>query len=144
MNPIATIISGLTTLFTWFKERAKETHDLKIAEIRAKKQIVLSKDMANSEWEIAQLLDKDKLLRWAAFLLFASPLIASLVSPTWGAWVQRAWHSLEPWEANVLSGMCLAVFGLKKIPQLVGNTVGAVVDAIKKPKLPPPRDTDEE
>lgn len=141
MYLIAAILSGFGTLFRWLKARAEAQQDLKLAEIQAKKQILLSKEMANSEWEIAQLLDKDKMLRWAAFLLFASPLIAAMISPAWGAWVQRAWHSLEPWEANVLSGMCLAVFGLRKIPQLLGSTVGAVVDALKRPKLPPPQQT---
>ena len=53
MNPIAMIISGLTTLFTWFKDRAQKTQDLKIAEIEAKRDMVLSKQMAVAQWELA-------------------------------------------------------------------------------------------
>ena len=132
---ISDLISLATHLFKGWTESKKAKSDLKLAEIQAKKDILLSKETANSEWEIAQLTDKDKVLRWAAFILFASPLIASLISPKWGTWVAHGWASLPSWQANVLSGMCLAVFGLKKIPQLVGSTVGAVKDALSKPKL---------
>jgi len=132
---ISELVSLASHLFKGWTESKKAKSDLKLAEIQAKKDIILSKETANSEWEIAQLTDKDKVLRWAAFVLFASPLIAGLISPSWGAWVAQGWSSLPSWQSNVLSGMCLAVFGLKKIPQLVGSTVSAVKDALVKPKL---------
>ncbi len=138
MNPFSLIFSGISTVFGFFKERAHAKQDLKLAEIEARKQMVLSREQANSEWELAQLADKDKVMRWSAFLLFASPLLASFISPQAGAWVQHAWHSLEPWQADGLSAMCLAVFGYRSIPRVIGNTVNSVAAALRKPRLPPP------
>lgn len=80
------------TLLSWFKDRSKAKQELKMAEIKAKTQIVLSENTANSEWELAQLTDKDKLIRWAAFLLFASPLISYWISPRLGDIVMMGWH----------------------------------------------------
>lgn len=136
-----TIFSGITTAFGYFKEKTKAKHELEMASIKAKTEVVLSRERANSEWELAQLRDKDKFLRWAAFMLFASPLLAALINPEWGKYVQSAWHSLQDWQANALSGICLSVFGLKSIPRLIGSSVGAVKDALNPPKLPEPKGT---
>lgn len=131
---IGLIYDGLKTIFGWYTEKKKAKHERDMAEIDLEKRLLLSQQEANSKWERAQLNDKDKTLRWASFLLFASPLLASLINPQYGKYVQNAWHSLPQWQANVLSGMCLAVFGIRKIPELVGSTVGAVVSAVRKPQ----------
>lgn len=128
---ISEIVKMASWVFNVFKEKRNAAKDLKLAEVEAKKKIMLSDTQANTAWELAQLSDKDKYLRWAAFLLFSSPLIACLISPEWGVRVKEAWGQLPEWQANVLSGMCLAVFGLKKIPHLVGATVRAVKDGWK-------------
>ena len=141
MGIISIVTQFATTLIGWLKDKSQAKHDLDMATIQAKTQVVLSRTQANTEWELAQLNDKDKGLRWASFVLFASPLIASWISPTFGKYVQAGWAALQPWQANVLAGMSLAVFGLKTIPRLVGSTVAAVVDSLNRPQLPPPEDT---
>ena len=141
MGIFTSIFNITNTLLSWLKERAKGNQELKMSEIEAKKNIILSHDKANTEWEIAQLMNTDKWMRWAAFLLFASPLIASFISPSWGQWVSKAWHTMPLWQENVLSGMCLAVFGLKSVPRIVGSSTAAIINAIRRPILPIPRDT---
>lgn len=129
---ISLILDGIKTIFGWVGDKQKAKHERDMAALELEKRLLLSQHEANSNWEIEQLKDKDKVLRWAAFLLFASPLLATIVSPELGQKVQLGWHALHPWQANVLSGMCLAVFGMRKIPQIVGATVGNVVQALKK------------
>ena len=103
MNPIATIFSGLTTLFTWFKDRAQKTQDLKIAEIEAKRDMVLSKQMAVAQWELAQLVDKDKPLRLLSFVLFASPFWSGFFGPDFHSYTLSLWHSLSPFQQKYFS-----------------------------------------
>ena len=141
MNPITTIISGLTTLFTWFKDRAQKTQDLKIAEIEAKKEMVESKQMAVAQWELAELVDKDKALRYSPFLLFASPFWSGLMGPDFHSYTLSLWHSLSPFQENILAMICAAVFGRKTIPNFIGGTIQAAAGAIRKPQLPQPTDT---
>lgn len=129
---IGLIVEGIRTVFGWAKEKSKAKHEKEMAQLELEKRLLLSQNEANSKWEMAQLNDKDKILRWAAFILFASPLLAALVSPEWGHKVQEAWHMLQPWQSNVLSGMCLAVFGMRKIPDLLGACSGAIRQGLTK------------
>lgn len=119
-------VSGVKTLVNWGKEKTVAKHKREMAQIELETRLLLSQTEANSKWEMAQLNDKDKILRWAAFILFASPLLAHFISPELGKRIQDAWHMLPDWQSNVLSGMCLAVFGMKKIPELLGSAVGAI------------------
>jgi len=129
---ISLIVDGVKTVFGWLGEKSKAKHERSMAALELEKRLLLSQQESNSKWEIAQLNDKDKLLRWAAFILFASPLLASLISPEWGHKVQEAWHMLKDWQSNVLSGMCLAVFGMRSIPNVIGSAIGSIKEALKK------------
>lgn len=129
---ISLLVDGVKTVFGWLGEKSKAKHERTMAALELEKRLLLSQQEANSKWEIAQLNDKDKLLRWAAFILFASPLLAALISPEWGHRVQEAWHMLKDWQANVLSGMCLAVFGMRSIPNVLGAAVGSIKEGLKK------------
>ena len=129
---LSLIVDSVKTVFGWIAEKSKAKHEKEMAVIELEKRLLLSKQQANSQWEIAQLKDKDKWLRRGAFLLFASPLIASLISPEWGVKIQAAWHTLPLWQSNVLSGICLGVFGMRKIPELIGTTLGHIKQGLKK------------
>lgn len=131
---ISMILDGVKTLVGWFKESAKAKHEKNMAVIDLEKRLLLSKQEANSQWELHQLKDKDKLIRFLAFMLFASPLIANLISPEWGTWVQRGWHSLTPLQAEMLRGICGAVFGYKPVANMVGAITGSITDAIRTKK----------
>jgi hypothetical protein len=71
-------------------------------------------------------------MRWAAFLLFASPLLAYWISPTFGRHIQLGFASLEPWQSECIKSMCLAVFGYKYVPHMLGYTVSCAKKIIKK------------
>lgn len=129
---ISIIFDGVKTIVGWLAEKSKARHERDMAQLQLEKRLLLSEQEANSKWEIAQLNDKDKILRYCAFVLFASPLIASLISPNWGHKVQLAWQMMKPWQANVLCGMCCAVFGMRKVPNIIGSIVGSIKEGLKK------------
>lgn len=129
------MIGFIFQLAKTFLSRATETreekHKLRMQKLKG--ELIASEYAANHTGSLRPvtappLPDRDGLLRWAAFLLFASPLIAGLVSPVFGERVLRAWHLLEPWQEKILSGMCLATFGVRAIP----NMIGAIVDSIRR------------
>ena len=125
------MIGFIFQLAKTFLSRATETregkHKIKIATLEAERIAVRTPYLANEITRRA-LSDSDGLMRWAAFLLFASPLIAGLISPAFGERVLHAWHLLEPWQEKILSGMCLATFGMRSIP----NLIGGIVDSIRR------------
>lgn len=129
---VGLIFEAIKTGFGWFKEKKKAKHAREMAQIENETRLLLSTNEANSKWDMAQLNDKDKIIRIAAFALFSSSFWSHLISPEFGQLVQGAWSSMPHWQANVLSGMSLSVFGLKKIPQLVGTTVGAIRQGLSR------------
>lgn len=129
---IGLVLEGVKTVFGWMKEKSKAKHEKNMAVLELEKRLLLSRQQANSQWELAQLKNKDKIMRWCAFLLFASPLIAYWISPSFGKEVQAGWSFIEPWQAEVLKSMCLAVFGYRACGKLVGSITGNIAQSLKK------------
>ncbi len=145
MNPIKIIWSIVKAIFEGLKKRSQETQDLKLAEIKARKEMVLSKQLAVAQWELAQLVDKDKPLRFLSFVLFSSPFWSGFFGPDFHQYALGLWHSLTPFQENILAMICAAVFGRKTIPNFIGGTVQAVVGGFRKtPPLPEPEETRKE
>lgn len=128
---IGLILEAGKTFFKWMKEKSVAKHERNMAALELEKRLLLSKQEANSQWEIAQLKDKSKFLRWAAFLLFASPLLISFISPSYGREIQQFWHTMPAWQADGLKGFCLAVFGMRQVPMALQGIVGAVKQGLK-------------
>lgn len=129
---ISLILDGIKTIFGWVKEKSKAKHERNMAQIQNEARLLSERESNNSKWAMAQLNDKDKLIRISAFILFSSSFWSHLISPEFGKVVHQAWASMPHWQANVLSGMSLSVFGLKKIPQLIGSTIGAIKEGLAK------------
>ena len=123
---LSLIVEGVKTVFGWAKEKAKAKHEKTMARINNETRLLSDHLQANSKWEMAQLNDKDKLIRIGAFLLFASPILGYWISPAIGARVQEGWNQLTPMQAEVLKIICCAVFGIKKATELAGGLVGAL------------------
>ena len=123
----------LTVLLHFFKtffERRREKnvadHILDLPHLETERLALKNDPDAIKSWHTHGPLNTDRVMRWAAFLLFASPLLAGLISPHFGQRVLQAWHFLEPWQEKILSGMCLATFGMRAIPSLIGSIVESV------------------
>jgi len=103
------------------------------AEADAKANALSNGSAPKTAYEIAQLSDKasDRYLRWAAFILFASPLLSAFISAPLSEQIQVAWATLLPWQATTLQLMCVATFGFKKLPQFFGSMIKAVKDALR-------------
>jgi len=127
---LSLIVDAVKTVFGWMGDKSKAKYARDMAALELEKRLLLSKHEANSQWEIAQLKDKDKSLRWTAFLLFASPLIVGIINPAWGHRIEGVWSSLSALQHDVLTAMCLAVFGMRSSITAIGGIVGSVKQAL--------------
>ena len=126
------ILELVKSVFGFAKERIEAKHLRNIAAIKEQQRQIEDREIRTHAWDLAQLNDKDKVLRIMAFVLFASPLLAYLISPKLGDYVQKAWSSISAAQANVLYAMCLAVFGRQHIPNMIGSIVSSVSKGLRK------------
>ena len=72
---------------TFIKNRAEKSaakHKLELNVLENKARLALAEHEANSDWEMAQLEDKDKILRWFSYTMFTAPIIITIIMPEWG------------------------------------------------------------
>lgn len=129
---LAALISGVGELISFKKQTYLKEKERDIAKIENETALLKDPNNNNRAWEMSQLCNGDRLLKWGAFLLFASPFFSYMISPELGARVSQAWQRLPEWQSAVLSGICFAIFGMKQIPNMVGGIIGNVVKAIKQ------------
>lgn len=129
MIPIALTLGK--TIFGFILEKYEKKHRRNIAAIESQTNKILDPRAMSHSWDMAQLNDRSRLLRILAFIMFASPWFGYVIHPELGIHIEKAWSIMPEWQANVISGMCLAVFGMHHIPNLIGATVSSVVRSIK-------------
>ena len=77
------LISPVTNLLARSKNRAEKAaakHKLEISVLENKARLALAEHEANSEWEMAQLQDKDKILRWFSYTMFTAPIVITVIT----------------------------------------------------------------
>ena len=114
---------------TFIKNRAEKSmakHKLELNVLENKARLALAEHEANSEWEMAQLQDKDKILRWFSYTMFTAPIVITVVNPDWG---RRIFENLEyapSWVVEVWIAMNGAVWGLSSLKNVVPSVVGSI------------------
>lgn len=161
---------GGEALATWQANRAKvkeAEHELRLAYIKNKTRLMLSKDEYNHEWEMKALMKSSTSLKWGSFALFAGPIaltwILALLDEAGMA--ARAWDAMnlvpEYWRYcyTAITGSIWGVAYLKDMggvrslvgsftkggqsrvfiapPKTVGEEQAAELDAALDPKADP-------
>jgi len=122
---ISVVIQAITSLVGWQKEKSTAKHALDMAEVSAKTRALDEQSL----WEAEQLQDKDKSLRWLAYIIYVAPLIAYWISPTFGAHIEEGWKSLTTSQADTIKALSVTIFGYRYVPHIFTS----VVSTIKKP-----------
>jgi len=132
MLGILTSIATLAT--TWFEgrnEKAKGKIALDKAELDNKIRLMLSTQEYNKEWEIAQIRDKDKSLRWFSFILMSAPFIVALFDPqAVNNYFTVALAGVPDWWIKAYMGIVGAIWGLSSLK----NITPAIINSFKKNK----------
>lgn len=118
-------IAGLASSFMNKQaEKAQAKHKLEMAIIENKARLAAAKDQANADWEMAQLEDKDKVLRWFSYTMFTAPIVITVVSPEWGKQIFQNLEYAPSWVVEVWIAMNGAVWGLSSLKNVVPSVVG--------------------
>lgn len=118
-------IAGLASSFMNKQaEKAQAKHKLEMAIIENKARLAAAKDQANADWEMAQLEDKDKILRWFSYTMFTAPIVITVVSPEWGKQIFQNLEYAPSWVVEVWIAMNGAVWGLSSLKNVVPSVVG--------------------
>ncbi len=132
MLGIFTAISSLAS--TWLQGRnakAKGKMALDKAEVDNKIRLMLSTQDYNREWEIAQIRDKDKSLRWFSFILMSAPFIIALFDPqAVNYYFTVALAGVPAWWIKAYMGIVGAIWGLSSLK----NITPAIINSFKKNK----------
>jgi len=93
---LTAILSAIPNLiketFTFWKQKNKATHDMKMAGIENRTRLLLSEQEANHEWEMKSLETSSKGLKRLSFYLFAGPILITVISPERGG---QIWENLS-------------------------------------------------
>lgn len=129
---LSLIFEAVKTGFGWHREKNKAKHERDMAQINNQTRLLSERESNNAGWQMANLNDKDKIIRMGAFLIYASPILGYWISPALGARVQEGWNQLTPMQGEVLRIMCLAVFGINQGTKILGSTISSVAQALKR------------
>lgn len=127
---IQALISPVANLAgSWLKNRAaksKAKADLELAIIQNKTRLALSENEANHEWEMAQLQDKDKWLRWFSYSMFTAPILVMVVAPEYGKRIFENLEYVPSWLIEIWIALNGAVWGLSSLKGVVPSVIGSV------------------
>ena len=114
---------------SWLKGRAaksKAKADLELAVIQNKTRLALSENEANHDWEMAQLQDKDKWLRWFSYSMFTAPILVMVVAPEHGKRIFENLEYVPSWLIEIWIALNGAVWGLSSLKGVVPSVLGSV------------------
>lgn len=129
------IFSGIASIAnTWLEgrnQKQKASQALDAAEVANKVRLLESENEYNSEWEIAQLRDKDKSLRWFSFLLISAPFIVAIFDPdAVNYYFTTALAAVPEWWVKAWMGIMGAIWGLSSLK----NITPALLNSLKGKK----------
>ncbi len=102
---------------------------IKQAEQENTARLLADKESNNSAWEMANLQDKDKFLRWFSFVMFSSPFWIAIVSPEQVRdYFEVAINSVPVWWQQMFIAINGGVWGISSLK----NVVPALIQGIKK------------
>lgn len=123
MKQLLSVLFG--GLVDWFKGK----QEMKKAAMENKARLLRDKNSNNHEWEMANLLDKDKTLRLMSFLMFAFPFIAAIFNAqAVNEYFTVAVASVPLWWQQMFVAIVGSVWGIASLK----NVLPAAVDGIKK------------
>ncbi len=90
---LLTLVPGLIKEgFGFWRDKKKAKHEMQMAGITNRTRLLLSEQEANHEWEMKALETSSSSLKHMSFLLFAGPVLITVLSPEYGATI---WTNLQ-------------------------------------------------
>lgn len=145
---VPAIISGVVSLWNGWMERKKAVtdakHELNLATLQNKADLMKDKQRYNETWEIAALKETPKFLRVASFTMFAGPILMNMFFPYFGLDSTLMWVGLKAcpeWWVTCFTVMNGTVWGCMELREM-GGIKGILGRNSKVDEAPPPTQLD--
>jgi len=122
-------------LTQWLKNRgevSKAKHKREIAVINNQARLASDEQTFNHEWEMASLQDKDKMLRYISFLLFALPIIITVLLPEQGKTIFTNLENVPQWWVKTFIAINGGIWGIVELKNAAPALINAIKTVVKK------------
>jgi hypothetical protein len=123
-NIVGAVTGVVSSAIKAKSEKALAKHQLHLAVMQNKARLATAETEANSEWEMAQLEDKDRFLRWFSYTMFTAPIVITVLAPEYGRRIFENLEYVPEWMVQVFVAMNGAVWGLSSLKNVVPTFVG--------------------
>ena len=119
------VLSFLADPFKRWQELKAAKHAAKVAAQENRARLLSNEQSHNHEWEMAQLEDKDKGLRYLSFSMFVLPFIVAIFSPEHVRdYFEVSMSSIPEWWKQVFVAITGAVWGLASLKNTLPSIIG--------------------
>jgi hypothetical protein len=123
-GPIIDFVGGW---FTRSQELKAAQWKTKMAIEENKQRLASDKQTYNHEWEMANLQDKDKMLRWVSFILFTSPFLVAMFAPHhMEIYFTKSLAVIPEWWKKTYMAMTGGIWGLSSLKNIVPSLIGGL------------------
>lgn len=117
----------------WIFDSVKQSREIKAAAAENTVRLLKDEQSNNHAWEMANLQDKDKGLRWVSFGLFAGPMVWALFDPVGVKEYFTLFKEVMPdWYQQIVFSMVGGIWGVSAlknvVPSIVSQTIKSITD----------------
>jgi hypothetical protein len=112
----------------WLENRGEKVaaeHKRDLAIIGNQARLAQSEKDYNHDWEMANLQDKDKGLRYLSYIMFTAPILIAVVSPENGKQIFANLEAVPSWLVQTWVALNGGVWGIASLKNVVPQFVGA-------------------
>lgn len=127
---IVTLLKDVFGIFSgWLSNRQKlafEKQKTKIVIEQNKQRLAKDRQQYNHEWEMANLADKDRLLRWTSFIMFSAPFVVAIFAPDHiQVYFQHSLKDIPSFWKDTFIAINGGIWGLSSLKNVVPGVIGA-------------------
>jgi hypothetical protein len=129
-----TLIGGLLSqVLGGVTDHFKHKRELAAAETENRARLLRDEKSNNHEWEMANLRDKDKLLRWISFGMFTWPFVWIGFDPEAARqYFEILAQTMPDWYQEAYLAMTGGIWGISALKNAAPSIVSGIVGAVRK------------
>ncbi|QYK03122.1 hypothetical protein [Shewanella psychrotolerans] len=118
----------------WFETRkqkaaAKAARDIAVLNNQAR--LAQDEQSHNHDWEMANLADKDKGLRYVSYSMFALPILITVIYPQHGQEIFTNLDLVPDWWVKTFISINGGVWGIVELKRVAPALISAIKGAVK-------------
>lgn len=118
----------------WLESRSKKAQakaELEIAVTNNRARLARDKETNNHDWEMANLTDKDKGLRYISYSIFALPILVTVVYPSQGQAIFTNLEYVPDWWVKTFVSINGGVWGIIELKRAAPALISAIKGAVR-------------